>query len=173
MLVAMGLAAALCVLIGIVPRTLYAALPYAVDYVPYTAHHVVSTLGLLAFTALGFFLLLRQLDPEPTISLDTDWFYRKGAPAFLRLVAAPVAWLDTSIVARLHELIVRGGVLGVARALAVVDREAVDGSVHSLGSATLRLADVLKLAHTGKAHHYAMLMAAGTLVLIAIGVFLL
>ena len=33
---------------------------------------------MLSFTALGFFLLLTHLDPEPTISLDTDWFYRRG-----------------------------------------------------------------------------------------------
>ncbi len=76
MLWAMGLAAALCVGIGVAPRTLYALLPYAVDYAPYAAHKVVGTLQLLLFTALGFMLLLKQLDPAPTISLDTDWFYR-------------------------------------------------------------------------------------------------
>ena len=39
----------------------------------------MSTLGMLAFTALGFFLLLKHLDPTPTISLDTDRLYRPGA----------------------------------------------------------------------------------------------
>ena len=34
-------------------------------------------------TALGFFLPLSHLDPEPTISLDTDWFYRRGSTAVL------------------------------------------------------------------------------------------
>ena len=55
------------------PTLLYARLPYPVDFVPYTGRHVVSTLGLLGFTGLGFFLLLSHLDPEPTISLDTDY----------------------------------------------------------------------------------------------------
>ncbi len=76
MRLAMLLFAALCIGLGILYQPLYALLPYAVDYAPYTAHKVVGTLQLLLFTALGFMLLLKQLDPEPTISLDTDWFYR-------------------------------------------------------------------------------------------------
>jgi len=72
MLVAMGLAAVACVVIGVVPVVLYSQLPYRVDYIPFTVRHVTATLGLLGFTALGFFLLLKQLDPEPVVSLDTD-----------------------------------------------------------------------------------------------------
>src|SRR5262245_27945360 len=83
MLAAMGIAAAACIGIGIVPALLYSALPHAVEYAPYTVRHVTATLGLLGFTALGFFLLLTHLDPEPTISLDTDWFYRRGSSAVL------------------------------------------------------------------------------------------
>ena len=83
MLVAMGLAAVACVLIGVFPGLLYRMLPNAAGYVPYTLQHVTSTLGMLGFTALGFFLLLKQLDPELKISLDTDWFYRRGTSAFL------------------------------------------------------------------------------------------
>ena len=84
MLVGMGLAAAACVLIGVFPSMLYAQLPYAVEYAPYSARHVLATLGLLSFTALGFFVLLEHLDPEPKISLDTDWFYRRGlSPAMV------------------------------------------------------------------------------------------
>ena len=65
MLVAMGLAAAACIAIGVFPGLLYAHLPNPVDYVPYTLQHVSSTLGILGFTALGFFLLLKHLDPVP------------------------------------------------------------------------------------------------------------
>jgi multicomponent Na+:H+ antiporter subunit D len=57
---------------------LVADLEYA-SFPPYTLHHVTSTLGMLGFTALGFFLLLKHLDPEPKVSLDTDWFYRRGS----------------------------------------------------------------------------------------------
>ena len=93
MLVAMGLAAAACIIIGVFPALLYAQLPYHVEYAPYTVRHVLATLGLLSFTALGFFALLAHLDPEPKISLDTDWFYRRGlstamAYAFSALVRA-------------------------------------------------------------------------------------
>jgi hypothetical protein len=48
------------------------------EYHPYTAYHIFETLQILLFTGLGFFLLLKKLVPEPTISLDMDWFYRKG-----------------------------------------------------------------------------------------------
>src|SRR5207253_212238 len=46
MLVAMGVAAAACVLIGVLPAVLYSQLPFAVDFIPYTARHVTATLGL-------------------------------------------------------------------------------------------------------------------------------
>ena len=45
---------------------------------PYTGDHVTSALGILMFTRAGFFMLLK-LDPEPNISADTDWVYRKKA----------------------------------------------------------------------------------------------
>ncbi len=31
---------------------------------------------MLSLTGLGFWLLLKTLQPHQTISLDTDWFYR-------------------------------------------------------------------------------------------------
>jgi multicomponent Na+:H+ antiporter subunit D len=79
---AMGIAAFLCILIGVYTPYLYQMLPYPVHYEPYTAYHVVETLQILAFTALGFFLFLKKLTPEPTISLDLDWFYRMGGRIF-------------------------------------------------------------------------------------------
>ena len=86
MLVAMGLAAAACVLIGVLPGLLYGRLPHQpVDYHAYTLYHVTGTLGMLGFTALGFFLLLKHLDPEPKVSLDTDWFYRRGSSIVVTL----------------------------------------------------------------------------------------
>ena len=41
MLVAMGLAAAACIIIGVFPALLYAQLPYHVEYAPYTVRHVL------------------------------------------------------------------------------------------------------------------------------------
>ena len=81
MLVAMGAAAFLCIIIGVFPASLYAMLPFSVDYVPYTAYHVINQLQLLMFAALAFtFLKLIKIYPSDTrgINLDTDWVYRKG-----------------------------------------------------------------------------------------------
>lgn len=81
MLVAMGAAAFLCIIIGVFPASLYAMLPFSVDYVPYTAYHVINQLQLLMFAALAFTVLkLTEIYPSDTrgINLDTDWVYRKG-----------------------------------------------------------------------------------------------
>ena len=81
MLAAMGILAFLCIFLGIYPQPLYALLPYPVDYQAYTIGHVITQMQLLMFSALVFFLFLKLLKRTPTIVLDTDWIYRKGAPA--------------------------------------------------------------------------------------------
>jgi multicomponent Na+:H+ antiporter subunit D len=87
MLAAMALAAGLCVGIGVFPGALYALLPRAVDYVPYTASHVLSQLQLLVFSALAFSVLIRTgiYPPElRSVNLDSDWLYRRLGPMLLR-----------------------------------------------------------------------------------------
>jgi multicomponent Na+:H+ antiporter subunit D len=82
MLVAMAIAAALCIAIGVFPTMLYNNLPFPVAYVPYTESHVLSQLQLLLFSALAFTLLVRNGLYPPNIRatlLDTDWFYRRLA----------------------------------------------------------------------------------------------
>ena len=86
MLVAMGLVASLCVGVGLFPTLLYKALPYEVDYAPYTVTHVITQLQLLFATALAFaFLIRRNLFPTQLNSqnLDFDWCYRKLLPAVI------------------------------------------------------------------------------------------
>jgi multicomponent Na+:H+ antiporter subunit D len=73
---AMVLFAAICVVIGVFPGTLYGLLPFPVDYVPYTATHVVTTLQLLVFGGVAFLLVLPYLMRTETITLDTDWLWR-------------------------------------------------------------------------------------------------
>ncbi len=85
MKLAMGIAAALCIGIGVFPQPLYNILPFPVEYVPYTGAHVVDQLQILMFGALAFCLLmLSGIYPAEirSINLDTDWFYRKGARLF-------------------------------------------------------------------------------------------
>ncbi|MGE0118638.1 MAG: Na(+)/H(+) antiporter subunit D [Dongiaceae bacterium] len=84
MLLAMALFAALCIGIGVYPEPLYALLPFPVDYVPYTAPHVVSQLQLLLFSGLAFSVMLPQMRRTLTISLDVDWFYRRFGAALAR-----------------------------------------------------------------------------------------
>jgi multicomponent Na+:H+ antiporter subunit D len=80
MRLAMIFFAFLCIALGVWPAPLYAILPFPVDYVPYTGAHVIDTLQLLLFSGLAFFLMLPYLQRTLTITLDTDWFYRRLAP---------------------------------------------------------------------------------------------
>jgi multicomponent Na+:H+ antiporter subunit D len=80
---AMVLLASLCIVLGIWPEPLYALLPYPVNYIPYTAGHVVFQLQLLLFSGLAFFLLLPQLKRTLTITLDVDWIWRRAGPRIL------------------------------------------------------------------------------------------
>jgi len=81
MRVAMGLAAAGCLLVGLFPNALYALLPWQTDYVPYTYPHVVAQLQLLLFSALAFaWLQLSGIYPAElrSVNLDADWLYRRA-----------------------------------------------------------------------------------------------
>ena len=87
MLLAMGLSAALCILIGVYPGLLYSLLPWEVHYVPYTADHVLTQLQLLFFSALAFaWLNLSGLYPPelPSVNLDADWLYRRLGVGIVR-----------------------------------------------------------------------------------------
>ncbi len=86
MRIAMVLFSALCIGLGVYPDPLYAILPYPVDYVPYTGAHVVTQLQLLLFSGLAFFVLLDLLRRTLTITLDTDWFYRRLGPVAARML---------------------------------------------------------------------------------------
>jgi len=107
MLIAMGIAAALCIGIGSFPGALYSVLPFPVEYVPYTATHVMDQLQLLVFSALAFSVLIRTgiYPPElKAVNLDFDWTYRKLAPALVgavgqalsSLLSAGGAWIGSS-----------------------------------------------------------------------------
>jgi len=97
MLLAMGIASFLCIFLGVYPQILYGILPYPVEFNPYTQQHIIDTMQLMLFTALGFFLLLKHVEGEPTITLDTDWFYRKGCKEFMWFINNPLAKFSKSI----------------------------------------------------------------------------
>lgn len=117
----MGLAmvffASLCILLGVFPELLYPLLPYPVEYVPYTAGKVLFYLQLLLFSGLAFFVLLPLMKRTETISLDTDWLWRRAGLALVRLAERGLQYL--------------GGVLAAIRAR--VEKFAMRMSVRYLG----------------------------------------
>jgi len=84
MLIAMGLAAAICIFIGAQPQYLYAMLPWEMDYWPYDTTHVLAQLQLLVFAALAFvWMTVKGIHPPElrSTNLDVEWIYRKFLPA--------------------------------------------------------------------------------------------
>lgn len=115
MLLAMGATAFLCIAIGVYPDPLYALLPYEVDYVPYTATHVITQLQLLFFSALAFTILMltRVYPPEMrSVNLDTDVTYRWLMPRVLASVSGFVA-----AVWAVNAALVSSGLNGIRREL--------------------------------------------------------
>jgi multicomponent Na+:H+ antiporter subunit D len=103
MLIAMTIAAVLCVGIGSFPTYLYALLPYDTGYSPYDVSHVLAQMQLLAFSALAFtWLKLAGIYPPElkSVNLDVDWLYRRLLPNALRSVLAKLAPLDRAVRAR-------------------------------------------------------------------------
>jgi multicomponent Na+:H+ antiporter subunit D len=86
MLTAMGFMSFLCIFLGVYPKPLYQVLPFEVSYQVYTFHHVVGHLQLLVFSGLAFFLFLPLLKRTATVSIDTDWLYRRGGQLFYRIM---------------------------------------------------------------------------------------
>ncbi|MHC4971571.1 MAG: Na(+)/H(+) antiporter subunit D [Planctomycetota bacterium] len=113
MLLAMGATAVLCVGLGCFPRPLYDILPFAVDYRPYTTAHVITQYQVLLWSALAFtFLKLTRLYPPElrSTNLDTDWVYRRLAPAVGGVVVRAGAAVRVSAVDA-----VRGALLALQR----------------------------------------------------------
>ena len=80
MLMAMGVTALACLLLGLFPGMLYQYLPNPVKYNPYTFEHVITQLQLLLYALLAFIVLYRKgLYPHDvrSLNLDTDWILRK------------------------------------------------------------------------------------------------
>ncbi len=96
MLLAMALAAILCVAIGSWPVMLYGLLPFPADYSPYTITHVLAQMQLLFFSALAFtWLKLSGLYPPEmrAINIDMEWTWRwLGPRAINRLTQVLSRW---------------------------------------------------------------------------------
>ena len=86
----MGATAFLCILTGVYPQLLCAILPYPVHFEAYTPDKIVVMIQLLLFTGAAFWLFIDKLGGEPTISMDTDWFYRMFSKGLLWFCNRPL-----------------------------------------------------------------------------------
>ena len=104
-MVAMALAAGLCLFIGIYPSFLYGRLPWEVAFEPYTATHVLIQTQLLFFSAIAFArLMLERLYPPElhATNLDAEWLYRRAGPRLLGAIGRGIARTDAGL--RAHAL---------------------------------------------------------------------
>ena len=124
--------------------------------------------GAVRLHGAGFFLLLRHLDPEPIISLDTDWFYRRPCP-YLLPSQRGLGRLE-HIVARISDAVMRGRCWPWRR-LRDLDVQVIDAAAVGVGRLTQAVSRRLSLGVSGHAQHYALVMAIGVLVAIAFVLF--
>ncbi|MCF6216329.1 MAG: Na(+)/H(+) antiporter subunit D [Emcibacter sp.] len=100
MLIAMLIAACLCIGIGVYPSVLYALLPYDTGYNPYDATHVLAQTQLLFFSALAFvWLNLKGMYPPElrSVVLDADWLYRRMFPTVFQNLFSVIHKADNGL----------------------------------------------------------------------------
>ncbi|MBI5234299.1 MAG: Na(+)/H(+) antiporter subunit D [Deltaproteobacteria bacterium] len=165
MLLGMAFAAFLCIFIGIYPDFLYRMLPYAIDYRPYSAEHIVWTSQILFFTGLAFYIYIKKLGGEETISIDTDWFYRKGSLLFMDFARKVVLKVDERI-----SNAYKGEILEPSKRVAAncwrFDISFIDGIVNGTANLFAELSTVFRRLQTGQVQHYAIIIVTGVIVLI-------
>jgi multicomponent Na+:H+ antiporter subunit D len=171
MLLAMGLAAFLCVFFGIFPGVLYHMLPHEFHYVPYTAEHIVWSLEILLFTALGFYLFKEKLIAVPTITIDTDWFYRMGGRAFMWISDRAIAAAD-NVVGNAYKTLVLTPSIRTASGSVKFDLGIIDGIVNGVANVVLNLSSRMRQIQTGQLQHYAVAILVGLLVFLNVVLFL-
>ena len=100
MLLAMTIAAAICIFNGSYPWVLYSLLPFPVTYEPFTYGHVVAQLQLLFFSALAFawLMLSGRYPPElVSINIDAEWLYRRLGVRMYRTIANAISELGRDV----------------------------------------------------------------------------
>ena len=105
MIIAMIIASALCILIGVFPAYFYEILPHQIQYQPYDFSHVVGQLQLLTFAAFAFICLWHFKIYPPELNstvLNSDWIYRKMIPGIL----LPLLGLISDINKKIEQFIV-------------------------------------------------------------------
>ena len=168
MMLAMAVTSALCFFIGCYTPYLYDQLPHHAEYHPFTSYHLSESLQLLLFTALCFFALVRlgKIEPHATISIDTDWFYRKGGRAFLRLARGPLQTVDT-LVGEAWRLLGTLPLMFTARGAGRFDYGIIDDTVDGVGRTVAGLGRRLRVVQRGQLQQS---LALAVLAVVALGI---
>jgi multicomponent Na+:H+ antiporter subunit D len=90
MYAAMGAGAVLSIVVGIFPGELLEAFRLHAEPPPFTTESVVFGLEVLALAAIGAWLVLPKLAGRDTVTLDSDWLYRKAGRPVRVLVQQPL-----------------------------------------------------------------------------------
>jgi multicomponent Na+:H+ antiporter subunit D len=153
MLAAMGIAAFLCVFLGIAYGVLYRLLPFgaaAAAFHPYNAAHISETLQVLLFTGCAFFIMvkLHKIEPHAGINIDNDWFYRRGGQAFQWFASKPVQAFDTAV-GECYRVLGLIPLMWTTRVVDVFDRFGIDGVVDGLAERIRATGQRLRSAQSG------------------------
>ena len=127
---------------------------------------------LLLFTQLGFFFLIKKLWCENSISLDTDWLPRKCAKVLMWFINKPLSNLEYNYIGELYEFIIQKPIMRVAYYFMKIDTVVVDGAINGVGKLAMVCSQKMQKVQSGQIQHYAMIMLAGVIILIIIGVVL-
>jgi multicomponent Na+:H+ antiporter subunit D len=165
MQIAMAVAAFFCIFIGCYTPFLYNLLPYPVHYHPYTAYHLSESMQILLFTALGFFLFVKKLEPEVVISLDMDWFYRKGSKRFMWVARNPIQAFDEAW-SELYRIAGMVPLMKISRFWSWFDWHGIDGVVDGSARIFGFFSKKLSWVQNGQVARYLSFMAGGALVVL-------
>jgi multicomponent Na+:H+ antiporter subunit D len=167
----MAIAAFLCFFLGIFPDYLYKMLPFPVYWNPHNTYHLSETLQLLGFTGLGFFIMVKKLKPEPKINLDLDWFYRKGARAFIGFASRRMVptndWVND-----VYRNIGMRATMALAKALSWFDWEGIDWTIDGSARGVVEGGNRLRSLMTGKIQQYIGAAVALTFIILILVVLL-
>ena len=171
MLAAMAFAAFYCIFLGCNPNSLYAMLPYEVNYHPYSLSHVMQSYQILFFTMFGFFLVIKKLYPEPKIGLDLDWFYRKGSDYFIAFCRTILLTIEDLLIKNIHQTIAVPFLKGIATMSYWHDRKVIDTIVDGSASGVLSFGNRVRyIMQQGLISRYLAMMLAVLVGLIALAV---
>ena len=132
---------------------LYAMLPNPVNYHPYTAYHLSETFQILGFTGFGFYLLVKYLKPKPYASLDLDWFYRKGALAFIWFASKPLSTVN-DFADNVWKNVGIAFTMSLAKMFSFFDKEGIDWVIDGSAKSVVKGGDQLRRIETGKIQQY-------------------